>query len=1159
MAVTFTRQPTRDDEIFFYCGDCAEPPAPQCPYRVGRPYFLLTAGKKAKDPLTLKQIWDNAGRYAGVFIFVGEPIEDIDDFVVAVRDFVAGWSGTNPRILWFSDPRLDPLDGSVLGITPSGVTTGPDTFSLRNISLTVDNSLEASLFDEDGIQIKPTDEHRVFLQAEADGVEYDVPGGVIVPMCGEGSGTFQFRIDFERSVLFNFGGDVRYFSPGADPEALISRRYPVFDLGTQAAAIPFDGQLDPLRADTKTGTRTRFSFGDLPKERAYEAYFRTNTGRQVLLTPRPEARLMLASFSIPPEDGVAEGYYLTPAGPFRLDFEANAPGATAGSAAERLMTGSLGTEFVRADAGDTLEFVPDQAAYAPVFPLVKGGIEASLLDPKLRTSWVTVRPAAENNDFGYYSQPESAAYYGQGDGAGNLFLDALGVRISAIEGAAFPGVPYTGVKTSPNGGGDTINPGIDLAAFEDFERQILNPSRRLAVPRNPNGPVFVADSPARAAASGARQGFVVRTEDDKPTGLTPQGLVAELNDGSGEAAEGTWNTLILAKDASGKGRDLTFAPPEGDPTLAQPLADALMRNDLFLVISRDKTVPWTDGEEVSNIGIFQSQATIGDFTLNLAPASQAGVTAGVVLFKFRTDKSVLDLAADVQSWTEPRNFNDEDPDGFPIQRYLVDYLNANGDPRLAHFKKVVNSPGWTGILVLNFGIGGDDLPFQMQGLVGGLREPLQGHHFGIETSQIDPTTATIEESSLFGLIQYPPITPSRKSLQRIEPLELPATYSVEELAVVFANSAIDDFSCRVHLTINELFGRAVELRDRDPKLPDNTFEILGTYQDHGGQSTFTFTCEDDNLFATVVEPDTAVARVLSRVSITQAEFVTLSAEKQDDKTEIAARFTLQGGLAFNPDALALDLFSFGAEEAGGDDLAFTNTALDVSFAIPRESNENLLLVFNPSEMTFDVGRKPTPRAGSLVASLPLTLSGFKYSEEGLTKSDLGASPVGSPQLLNDADETPTYAEYPASLPKYALDFVLPMGTLGALSSVGVSFDARLMLAWGESETVPENDAAALFVQLPAVTPGIKGMSLQGVISVGYGDATLAKLATKTAQGGELEAYTILFNNVALKLVGFTLPPGVMLDFILFAPPTAKDPSLGNLGWYLAYNNEEKTA
>ena len=210
-------------------------------------------------------------------------------------------------------------------------------------------------------------------------------------------------------------------------------------------------------------------------------------------------------------------------------------------------------------------------------------------------------------------------------------------------------------------------------------------------------------------------------------------------------------------------------------------------------------------------------------------------------------------------------------------------------------------------------------------------------------------------------------------------------------------------------------------------------------------------------------------------------------------------------------------------------------------------------------MRDSVGRPPTPRTGSLVASLPLTLSGFRYSEQGLTKSDLGAAPVGSPQLLNEGDEAATYADYPAAAPKYALEFVLPMGTLGSLSSVGVSFDARLVLAWGESETVPENDAAALFVQLPAVTPGIKGMSLQGVIGVNLGDASLAKLKTKTPEGGELDAYTILFNGIALKLIGITLPPGVMLDFILFAPPTAKDPSLGNLGWYLAYNNEEVSA
>ena len=307
---------------------------------------------------------------------------------------------------------------------------------------------------------------------------------------------------------------------------------------------------------------------------------------------------MLASFAALPESGVEDAYYLTPAGPFQLDFEAS-------EAPKRLMSGSLGTEFVRADAGDTVEFVPDQAAYAPIFPLVAGNEEGVLLDPRLRTSWMTVTPGGAGGDFGYYAQPESAAYYGQGDGAGNLFLGSLGVRISAIEGAAFPGVPYAGVKTSANGGGGTINPGVDLADLEAFERQILNPSRRLAVPRNPDGPVFVADQPARSAMKGARTGFVVRTEENRPTGLTPQGLVAELNEGpAGEAAEGTWNSFILAKDASGQGEDILFSPPEGEDTLAQPLADALMRNDLFLVISRDKMVRWSDDGDVSNIGIF---------------------------------------------------------------------------------------------------------------------------------------------------------------------------------------------------------------------------------------------------------------------------------------------------------------------------------------------------------------------------------------------------------------------------------------------------------------------------------------------------------------------------------------------------------------------------
>ena len=42
---------------------------------------------------------------------------------------------------------------------------------------------------------------------------------------------------------------------------------------------------------------------------------------------------------------------------------------------------------------------------------------------------------------------------------------------------------------------------------------------------------------------------------------------------------------------------------------------------------------------------------------------------------------------------------------------------------------------------------------------------------------------------------------------------------------------------------------------------------------------------------------------------------------------------------------------------------------------------------------------------------------------------------------------------------------------------------------------------------------------------------------------------ILFNNVALKILGMTLPPNVLANFLLMGG--AEDPAQQNVAWYLA--------
>ena len=123
-------------------------------------------------------------------------------------------------------------------------------------------------------------------------------------------------------------------------------------------------------------------------------------------------------------------------------------------------------------------------------------------------------------------------------------------------------------------------------------------------------------------------------------------------------------------------------------------------------------------------------------------------------------------------------------------------------------------------------------------------------------------------------------------------------------------------------------------------------------------------------------------------------------------------------------------------------------------------------------------------------------------------------------------------------------------SLGSLSEVHAGISASLMVCWGPLSSTPDNDGFTLIVQLPQASGGYRGFDLQGLLKTTFGAANLMRLEyLPDDETMERKVYCMLFNNVALKVLGFTLPPQVVTDFILFAGP----PSSGskNLGWNLA--------
>jgi hypothetical protein len=187
-----------------------------------------------------------------------------------------------------------------------------------------------------------------------------------------------------------------------------------------------------------------------------------------------------------------------------------------------------------------------------------------------------------------------------------------------------------------------------------------------------------------------------------------------------------------------------------------------------------------------------------------------------------------------------------------------------------------------------------------------------------------------------------------------------------------------------------------------------------------------------------------------------------------------------------------------------------------------------------------------------MGALPLQFSRFVYNPTGITQALTGTSPVHVLQLeggsTNGSPAIAAQSPYGTTKPQFALEYDLPLGSLGSLSD-GVAIMAKLLVAWGPSQVVPDNDGAAILVQLPSLSAGLFGFTLQGILKTTFGDANLLKVDLDSG----VSVYAILFNNIMLSVFGYTFPPGYVTDFTLFAgtEDSGAPRNTSNIGWFLA--------
>lgn len=1142
-------------------------------------YFLdSNSGSPPPSALTLQQSWESR---SGWYLFAAHQVDEAEapSLISAIEANykLPTTGGAAHTTLWLSEidvgTALDQIAMQLIGTMHFTDTTAELVWS--GFCLEMSASIAVNLVQAHGhaalrFTASPSDNDLVNLYYEQvlQTVGYRQDGWCIdLYLDGPRVGSVNFGVGLDPAQLaMSFGCNFSYTVDQFNPTLL---QFPLYLLGEPAANyfVAFSVWLNPLLPLHACATRfeidTTGRIGAIAWTNYANAlrsnYFFSNDGVTLQLCPidpyqqgMPSITAVGAGFAFSQRPsqaspGVCE-LYLSPIGEYRVDRLAS--DATTGTTILQIMPGLFTREYFRVHRGERIRCINHLPAYAAAYslrssPQPPAAEFVPMLTIGFTTSWVAWLPLTDGGQ--YFGQPSSASFFGEVDG--QEFPIAIDVLLAEFtDSVAIPWVPYGGVYDP------VLGQGLSADDFNRFESTVLGATRHALMTQGSTGPLFFpqdASSPSPTLLSATN----------------PQGVLVDVN------VDGSWNSLTLAMeeahiDASPPipATCLKFLPSGSPPRLPSDLALILTQNQLFYVVTK----PGPDWH-------FLATTFVGgfEFDLTLDADGSAGLhERTIMMFKFNTTSSVADLVSSPALWTQAAHYNHDPVAVAQVLRASLAFAQAQssapGKP-FENFNRIVGDPGWTGTLFFNAKINGNGMPTDLQMLLGGVNGGLRAHHIGIQANLFDHTASPprlrIKKSSLFGAIFYngaahPPSPDISNDT---------VDYEVEKLIVVFSNSAIAQFNTTVGLTLNSLFGRRVQKRAgslaTSPDIKSNTLSIKGQYQagsDGVGRVTFSSTEQ----FVYEVQAATEHATVvLDYASFDQAVLVPISS-MPDPKTGdavVQARFALSGTLYFRrdpfPHSEGLDLFSYGVAEEGGG-LPIADLAVNIRFTLGADGTAqpgSKTVALDMSALTAaptNAGIRPN----SLLYSIPLKFTRFLSAASGhpLNASSLGATSVNILQLEAPSAAiagSPAASALPTSYMTgsalYGLEYDMLLGSLGALGA-NAKLTAKVILAWGPSSTVPDNDAAALFVQLPQLSAGAGGFALEGILKTTFGDANLLKV---DLDNGQQTVYAFLFNNIQLSVFGYRFPPGVLIDFVVFAggvtPGTLAPTHGNNLAWFLS--------
>lgn len=1120
------------------------------------------------------------GIAVGAFCFVSSFPSSSEDFAVEVRRLCSG-GPKRFHFLWISQPDAPKSSDIKFAVNPQLYITTPASFSCRNASLEMQIGTGAEPYlsiavnsDGNGLLIRtnPESPASIALRQGGSPAALDVPVTEITLQLQDSvQGIMQFKVALSEADLDALDVGLRYVWQGSEQaDDFTSVRYPLFSLPA-GTTMPLQGNFDPLRLEEASRAYYRFLAADSGSAPRFGSYLRTLLGREVSLAPQFAASGPLLLFADRPGQAPKgeESVYLVPAGGFALGI---VDGIDGGGAAwqQQLLCGLSGTECLRvtpgadddASVGDTLRFIPGRPACSNATKVKQGNNEvrsfAGLTDT-YTTAWAMLYSASPAAPCWYYSEPNASPMFQHtASDASELVTDYIPLSQARLpdgpgdadDANGFPLVPYAAFIADAAGV-------IDAGDIARFEQQILNPHRK-----------------ARIAAMVDAQGVVEGPTDPADgTVLTQQGVLNRFDQGS-------WNLIRFAevKAPHDELEHLQFAPLAKQKALPQPLQDAFLTNQQFLVVSVAN----------ENLGTMTQSLMMSGWTFDLSPpkTQAVGDYRNVLIFK-SAKGSIKELAASPEKWTAYQSFNDAtlDPNGTYLSRWMLDYFEAAeqaykegmGVTAFKNFCTLINDPEWSGFITLKVDVDLGDLPDELAALTAGIDlSRFHAHHVGNEITRIKPDATPggmgyALNSAVFALLYYTDPAYARAlasggRMPLIQPSSATYDFTVLSLIAAFENAALTTFSSKVMLLANELFGAGVLQSSPVPDHPATNRLILdGAVQNHAGVSVYSFTTpkgEDSYFF---LGGDT-----LDSVRIGRAVFGvrSQSGTLEGGGKQFTTRFTLWGDLAFqpgppiksNPSASAsatqtFDLFSYRQ-------LGFSSLAIDMDFTLKQSASGGTGSVsgrtfgFDATQMTLDHQRLQIDdqgtdaginyaRTGSLLSQFPLKLGAFVQSAEGArTPASLGYGAVTAPTLRR--------AGLTGELGQtwYGLSYQLNIGSMGALANNAV-FTADMLFAWD-----PSSGSWYVGMKLPGLGPLDKLLDIEGVIKFGAQEVVFDRIEAPASCDGKdksVALYTINFASIGLTILGLSFPARGSTNALVFGDPCRTgDTPPKTLGWFGSY-------